>query len=328
MARFPPAEGVETREERKARVERETREIIAGALGAVENSVDIGRGEGGKGHGVESVVRRLVKHGRERGKRELTLVFVSLLRTHDRCSELFSDFLCRLFLSLGTCKRSSSRGKLRHLTSNRPEADPPDRFLAQLQDWLLPLQHAIHHLSSSSPKVSIVEIWLFSSPLTCPPSDSPLASSYTWKDHARDITSFIYHYLPLSPTSSSSSPLPYHLPRRPFPARRSDLIGIGHSWSGTSFLLAELHLEQQLRSSRVRGAGEKKRWEEYREGVWDGLMLVDPMVLDPAEEYYWLTAVREKEDLKLMMTMGRRDVWPSRFVMSWIFLFLFPPFRC
>jgi hypothetical protein len=57
-------------------------------------------------------------------------------------------------------------------------------------------------------------------------------------------------------------------------------------------------------------------------------MLVDPMVLDPAEEYYWLTAVREKEDLKLMMTMGRRDVWPSRFVMSWIFLFLFPPFRC
>lgn len=135
-------------------------------------------------------------------------------------------------------------------------------------------------------------------------------------DHARDMTSFIYHYLPLSPLPPSTSKShrvgsselpesPYVLSRRSKPARRSDLIGIGHSWSGTASLLAELFLEQ-ARLARANG-NDKTGWEGYEDGLWDGLMLIDPMIVDPETPYYQLIAIKRAEDddnLRLKMTMG------------------------
>lgn len=95
---------------------------------------------------------------------------------------------------------------------------------------------------------------LLTTPLTHP-SHGP---TYIWTDHARDFTSFILHYLPLVPSSSS---LPDVLERRDEAARREGIVSVGHSFSGTSFLLAEL-----------------EHGRKGGESLGEGLMVVDPMV--------------------------------------------------
>jgi len=84
-------------------------------------------------------------------------------------------------------------------------------------------------------------------------------TAYSWADHARDLTSFILHYLPVNPSFSSN--LPSELERRDAPSQRDGIVTVGHSFSGNAFLLAEL--------------------EKGRDGgkaLAEGVILFDPMV--------------------------------------------------
>lgn len=81
--------------------------------------------------------------------------------------------------------------------------------------------------------------------------------TFTWSDHARDVASFVQHYLP---AQFSPVPLPTVLERQSERSRRSNLVGVGHSFSGNAWLLAELDAATKGHS------------------IWDGLILVDPMV--------------------------------------------------
>lgn len=161
---------------------------------------------------------------------------------------------------------------------------------------------------------------LFSSPMSSPPPDSPLMPVYSWQDQARDSISFVHHYLPLE---SSSIPPPAILPRRANPERRSNLVGVGHSWSANGFLLAELLLQQAISDSvhvdiniptsasaaSARKGTQEIGWQAYTGGMWDALMLVDPMIMDPESEYYDMMALKGSDGaVMLRMTMGRKDV--------------------
>jgi hypothetical protein len=171
---------------------------------------------------------------------------------------------------------------------------------------------------------------LFSSPLThshlhSQPTSAPSAPppSFTWTDHARDLTSFLTHHLPLLPSPSSLPPVLSSLPlppslSSPNSARdlpRRKLVGVGHSWSGASFLLAELEAaNHRSRSSSSPGEMDGKE-PGGRKGIWDGLILVEPMVLNPKNEHIkGFYSSPEKPSRLTRGAMGRKDVWASRSV--------------
>ncbi|CED83600.1 hypothetical protein [Phaffia rhodozyma] len=156
------------------------------------------------------------------------------------------------------------------------------------QDWYLPLAKALSSLPSSLP-IEVAEIWFLTNPLL----DPSAGSSFFWSDLGRDVLSFINHYLPLE----ISLDVPHVLPRRNQPARRQGVFGVGHSFSGSSFLTAELE------------AGGKEG-----KGIWDGLFLVDAMILNPNSKVTQDLLVEHPPDQpNRIMTgaIGRRDVWDS-----------------
>lgn len=126
----------------------------------------------------------------------------------------------------------------------------------------------------SSASMEIIEIWSaadfacdvnmtdgFSRRLLYTPLFDPRAGpSYMWGDHARDVTSFVLHYLPLVPTQALSA----RLERRDDPARRSNIVAAGHSYTAAATLQAEL---ERARCEGPDGPG-----------LFDALLLVDPMV--------------------------------------------------
>ncbi|KAL7416403.1 hypothetical protein BDY24DRAFT_233333 [Mrakia frigida] len=157
-----------------------------------------------------------------------------------------------------------------------------------VEDWEFPLRTVTSLIASGSFPFEVVEIWFLNTPLV----DPNHGTAYSWSDHARDLTSFILHYLPVAPTSSD---LPQMLFRRDEPAQRDGIVNVGHSFSGTAFLLAEL---------------EKGR--DGGEALGEGLLLLDPMILDPRSEYAQKNvSTPQKPSTVVMGSVGRADVWPS-----------------
>ncbi|KZP28275.1 alpha/beta-hydrolase [Athelia psychrophila] len=125
-----------------------------------------------------------------------------------------------------------------------------------------------------------------------------LSEAFDWMDNARDVVSFLVHYLP---TQATASALPLHLPRLPAAealARESDglgdrtLVAIGHSMGGTSVTIAALHFP----------------------ALFSALVLIDPIILRGAPDTATGTGADRwaHRHAHVLQTLQRRAAWPSR----------------
>ncbi|KAH9834045.1 alpha/beta-hydrolase [Rhodofomes roseus] len=112
-------------------------------------------------------------------------------------------------------------------------------------------------------------------------NDRELRDVFDWQDQCRDICNFLLHYLPVH---CSSVPLPPRLAYIGTRPERRQVIGIGHSYGGTT--ITRVAIEQP--------------------GLFQRLILVEPVITPPT------FTVGKGLDLLLRGALGKPRRWPSR----------------
>ncbi|KAH9918662.1 Alpha/beta hydrolase family-domain-containing protein [Fomitopsis serialis] len=112
-------------------------------------------------------------------------------------------------------------------------------------------------------------------------NDAELRDVFDWQDQTRDIHNFVLHYLP---THCSAASLPLHLEYIEARPEQRPIIGIGHSYGGTTLIRAAIAKPE----------------------LFQRLILVEPMITPP-------TFTRGKGlNLLLWSALGKPSQWSSR----------------